>query len=303
MTIFDRNRPSLEAGTTEAVPRQSHAREEKIDARFLTRLQQTIGNRAVANLLARQVPDDYAPLRVGSTATGVKGSKALTWLDKLRGEIGASGVMLATEAFRNSGLLGWILTHEPDLHGKAILARYLGTGGDWVIRGDPRWTHYMQASEQLRAQVLQEFTAQVLLRLRTGAGTHLMFHRFHAETGASGAVPNGYAQAPPPPHASMQGHDGLCGHCAPPSCGSASISSAEELRLMRPHALGRRCRRPLGHDMSPRPVSMSLAATLTSGVPWAPQTLRGSWLCALGRLQLRVVVQRELDGVVESGRR
>ena len=51
----------------------------------------------------------------------------------------------------------------------------------------------MQASEHLRAQVLQEFTAQVLLRLRTGAGTHLMFHRFHAETGASGAVPNGYA--------------------------------------------------------------------------------------------------------------
>ena len=159
MTIFDRNRPSLEAGTTEAVPRQSHAREEKIDARFLTRLQQTIGNRAVANFPARQVPDDYAPLRVGSTATGVKGSKALTWLDKLRGEIGASGVI----------------------------------GGDWVIRGDPRWTHYMQASEHLRAQVLQEFTAQVLRRLRTGAGTHLMFHRFHAETGASGAVPNGYA--------------------------------------------------------------------------------------------------------------
>jgi hypothetical protein len=28
-------------------------------------------------LLARQVPDVYAPLRVGSTATGVKGSKQL----------------------------------------------------------------------------------------------------------------------------------------------------------------------------------------------------------------------------------
>jgi hypothetical protein len=51
----------------------------------------------------------------------------------------------------------------------------------------------MQASEHLRAQVLREFTAEVLLRLRVGAGTHLMFHRFHADTGASGAVPNGYA--------------------------------------------------------------------------------------------------------------